>query len=276
LLGAPEDVDVSGWIREHRLAAFFVLSYALAWVGLVFYAVGLLPEPLFLPCGPLVAALVVIGVAEGRPGYRLLLGRMTRWRVGWPWWLVAVGLPAAMVLATALLNGVTVAPAWGAVVLAIGLFLVNPVGGALGEEPGWRGYALPGLQARCSPLGSALILGVLVAGWHAPLVLTGQLDAISLVSTAAITVVYSWLFNRTGGSALVTLVAHAVQDGFTFGSLGYGPADLTRAEYLYCLVVVVVAVVLVAVDRAAWRAAPGHGRPTHRSYPVAARGARRP
>ena len=48
----------------------------------------------------------------------------------------AVGLPAAMVLATALLNGVTVAPAWGAAVLAIGLFLVNPVGGALGEEPG--------------------------------------------------------------------------------------------------------------------------------------------
>ena len=140
--------------------------------------------------------------------------------------------------------------------LAIGLFLVNPVGGALGEEPGWRGYALPGLQARWSPLVSALVLGVLVAGWHAPLVLTGQLDAISLVSTAAITVMYSWLFNRTGGSALVTLVAHAVQDGFTFGSLGYGPADLARAEYLYCLVVVTVAVVLVAVDRAAWRTAP--------------------
>ena len=163
----------------------------------------------------------------------------------------AVGLPAAMVLATALLNGVTVAPAWGAAVLAIGLFLVNPVGGALGEEPGWRGYALPGLQARWSPLVSALVLGVPVAGWHAPLVLTGQLDAISLVSTAAITVVYSWLFNRAGGSALVTLVAHAVQDGFTFGSLGYGPADLARGEYLYRLVVVTVAVVLVAVDRAA-------------------------
>jgi len=267
---------VSGWIREHRLAAFFILSYALAWASLVFYAAGLLSEPLFLPCGPLLATLVVIGFAEGRPGYRRLLGRMTRWRVGWPWWLVAVGLPVAMVLATALLNGGAVAPAWGAAVLATGLFLVNPVGGALGEEPGWRGYAVPGLQARWSPLGSALVLGVLVAGWHAPLVLTGQLGAIGLVSTAAITVVYSWLFNRTGGSALLTLVAHAVQDGFTFGSLGYSPADLARAEYLYCLVVVTVAVLLVAVDRAAWRAAPGLHRPTDRSYPVVAHGARRP
>ena len=119
---------------------------------------------------------------------------------------------------------------------------------------------------------SALVLGVPVAGWHAPLVLTGQLDAISLVSTAAITVVYSWLFNRAGGSALVTLVAHAVQDGFTFGSLGYSPADLARAEYLYCLVVVTVAVLLVAVDRAAWRAAPAcTAQPTAatRSWPTA-------
>ena len=97
---------------------------------------------------------------------------------------------------------------------------------------------------------------MLVAGWQAPLVLTGQLSAIGLVSTTAITVVYSWLFNRTGGSALVTLVAHAVQDGFTFGSLGYGPTDRAPAEYLYCLVVVIVAVLLVAVDRATWGAPP--------------------
>ena len=77
----------------------------------------------------------------------------------------------------------------------------------------------------------------------------------------AITVVYVWLFNRSQGSALLILVAHAVQDSFTFGSLGYSGADAVRAEYLYCLVVVVVAVTLVAVDRAAWSGPAAEPRP---------------
>ena len=122
----------------------------------------------------------------------------------------------------------------------------------MGEEPGWRGYALPRLQADRTPLAAALVLGVLVAGWHLPLVVFGMLGAIGLLSTAAITVVYVWLFNRGRGSALLILVAHALQDSFTFGSLGYSAADTARAEYLYCLVVVVVAATLVVVDRAAW------------------------
>ena len=79
-------------------------------------------------------------------------------------------------------------------------------------------------------------------GWHLPLVVFGMLGPIGLVSTAAITVVYSWLFHETGGSALLTLVFHAVQDSVTFGALGYTGPDLVRAEYLYCAVVVTLAV----------------------------------
>jgi len=259
---------MSGWIVRHRLVAFFVLSYAIAWAGWPFWAAGVLPEPLFLPCAPLVAALVVIGVTEGRAGFAALLERMTRWRVGLLWWGVALMLPVAMVLATALLNTLAGAPAvdftglpWGGFVLLFGLYLVNPLGGAMGEEPGWRGYALPRLQADRSPLAAGLILGVLVAGWHLPLVAYGMLGAIGLVSTVAITVVYVWLFNRSQGSALLILVAHAVQDSFTFGSLGYSAADAVRAEYLYCLVVVVVAITLVVVDRVVWSGLADGPRP---------------
>ena len=238
-----------GLVRRHPVAAFFVLAYAIAWAGWPFWAAGLLPEPLFLPCGPLVAALLVIAATEGRGGYRALGQRMVRWRVGWAWWVVALGLPLALVAATGLLNTVAGAPApalgqlpWGSLALLFGLYLVNPLGGALGEEPGWRGHALPGLLAARSPLVSALVLGVLVAGWHLPLVVFGMLGPIGLVSTAAITVVYSWLFHETGGSALLTLVFHAVQDSVTFGALGYTGPDLVRAEYLYCAVVVTLAV----------------------------------
>lgn len=256
------------WVREHRLVAFFVLAYAIAWAGWPFWAAGLLPEPLFLACGPLAAALVVIGAAEGRIGYRALGERMVRWRVGWGWWAAALGLPVALVAATGVLNTVAGAPApvlgqlaWGNLALLFGIYLVNPMGGALGEEPGWRGYALPGLLAERSPLVSALVLGVLVAGWHLPLVVFGMLGAIGLVSTAAITVVYSWLFDRTGGSALLTLVFHAVQDSFTFGALGYTGPDLVRAEYLYCAVVVTLAVFAGARLPSSRPARPSAARP---------------
>jgi hypothetical protein len=52
--------------------------------------------------------------------------------------------------------------------------LVNPMDGPLGEEPGWRGFAVPRMQARTSPLVTAVILGVLVAGWQLPLVFAGD------------------------------------------------------------------------------------------------------
>lgn len=38
----------------------------------------------------------------------------------------------------------------------------------LGEETGWRGYALPQLQRRFSPLASSLILALVWFGWHLP------------------------------------------------------------------------------------------------------------
>jgi hypothetical protein len=78
-------------IRRHPVVAFFVLAYAIAWVGWPLWASGVLAEPLFLPCGPLVAALVVIAVTEGKAGLRLLGARMVRWRVGALWWAVALG-----------------------------------------------------------------------------------------------------------------------------------------------------------------------------------------
>jgi hypothetical protein len=67
--------------------------------------------------------------------------------------------------------------------------------------------------------------------------------------------VYAWLFNRTGGSALITLVAHALQDSFTFGALGDAAADAAWVEYLYSLVVIAVAVGVVVLDRAVWKTA---------------------
>jgi len=98
--------------------------------------------------------------------------------------------------------------------MVILFYLYNIIFGGLSEEPGWRGFALPRLQAKFSPLVSSLILGVFWAVWHAP-ARFGGIEAKSLSDTLVewvlillVTVIFTWLFNRTKGSILVTVLVH--------------------------------------------------------------------
>jgi hypothetical protein len=133
---------MSDLIKRHPLPAFFVLAYAFSWW----------PVPLgtFLPPGPLFAALVVTAVVDGRSGLRALRNRLLRWRVGWRWYAIALGLPLAVVLGATTVNLGFGAPVsalhdldpWYVLVLVFAVRLINPLDGPLGEEPGWRGFAL--------------------------------------------------------------------------------------------------------------------------------------
>src|SRR5437763_16435921 len=110
--------------------------------------------------------------------------------------------------------------------------LVNPLDGPLGEEPAWRGYALPRLQVRRSPLRSTVILCVIVTGWHLPLYFMPAfgLRPFEALTTVACTVFFAWLFNRSGGSALMTLIAHAAEGTIRTGQLWSLESDVTRAK----------------------------------------------
>ena len=255
---------LKSWVKKHRLVTFFVLSYALAWWAWPLYELGIWPEQTFFAIGPLLAALIVIAIAEGRPGFRDLGARIIRWRVAWYWYAVAIGFPLAVRFGTAVVNvGAGGAPApewtnlaWSSFVIAFLVRLVNPMDGPLGEEPGWRGFALPRMQARRSPMVSAVILGVLVAGWHLPLVFAGDVGPIGLVSTFAVTIFYVWLFNHARGSVLLTLIAHSTQGAITMSDLGFAGADLVRQEWMECVAWTLVAIGVIVLDRAAWRKAP--------------------
>lgn len=241
------------WIRRHRLVTFFVLAYVIAWCAWPLYLTGVLPRLEFQACGPLVAALVVASVADGRAGLRELGARMIRWRVGWQWWAVAFVVPIAVHLATALLASGAIRPTfvWTDVALLFAIRLINPLDGPLGEEPGWRGFALPHMPF--SPLASAAVLGVLVAGWHIPLVTVGNLGSwLELATTFSLTIVYAWLFNRTGGSVLLPLVFHAVEGTLQPDSFGAEPSRVTT----WYFVVWTVVAVAVVFDRRAWTATP--------------------
>jgi membrane protease YdiL (CAAX protease family) len=86
--------------------------------------------------------------------------------------------------------------------------------GPIGEEPGWRGFALPRLQAHFGPLPGILLLGALWALWHAPLFLVpswnGASPPIYFLLVAAFSFVMALCFNLSNGSILVAVLLHAV------------------------------------------------------------------
>ena len=244
-------------VRRHPLVWFFVLSYVVAW--------GATPFGSFWAFGPLISAVLVVAVAEGWAGLRGLGARMIRWRVGWVWYVVAMAVP---LLAQAIAVGTNVAagaptPAWSAagtvssLALAFATNMLFPLGGQLGEEPGWRGFALPRLPATRSPLMASTVLALLVAGWHLPLAFMPQFDlgAPDIATTAAVTFWYTWLFNRAAGSALLTLLAHATEGTVNIHGLWSG-ADASRLSWTYLLGWGLVVAALLGFDRGAWRTAP--------------------
>jgi hypothetical protein len=243
-------------IARHPIVSFFVLAYAIAWAPL--------PLGTFAAIGPFAAALVVIAVTDPRHGFRDLAGRVLKWRVSWQWYAAAVALPLGTLIVSSAANMALGAPSpsltqftpWYAVPMMFALNLVNPLGGQLGEEPGWRGFALPGLQVSRSPFAATAILAVLVTGWHVPLMLPAfGLRPIELLSTVAVTFWYSWLFNRSGGSALITLISHSVEGSLETSTLWSG-ADATRLITIWALVATTIVLSLLAVDRRFWFSDP--------------------
>jgi uncharacterized protein len=219
-----------------------------------------------LAIAPLVSAIVVVLIAEGSPGLARLGRRLIRWRVNWIWYAAAIGLPLLVHLVAICLNMAAGAPApsltqfqpWYAVLLLFGLRMVNPLDGPVGEEPGWRGFAQPRLQSKWSPVASTTVLGVLITGWHLPLVLMPRFDLglPDLASTVAVTFWYAWLFNRTGGSALLTLIAHVTEGCINTGGLWPAGADADRLAWTWLLAWILLAVALLIFDRKFWRTPP--------------------
>ena len=158
---------------------------------------------------------------------------------------------------------------WSSFALLFAVRLVNPMDGPMGEEPAWRGYAVPQLQARRSPLRSAVILGLVVTLWHLPIVVIESGSYFYTANSFAIALVYVWLFNRTGGSVLLTLLMHVTQGTFTIANLGFDAEGARRMAWLGFAAWSVVAAAVVVLDREAWGAAPAAARPGIPDRPLA-------
>lgn len=200
---------------------------------------------------------------DRREGVGRFLRRFVLWRVGFRWYLFAfVGIPVIAVLSVVVIPGV-LGSFQGLGALAplslLGIFVyVLFLGGALGEEPGWRGFALPRLQSVHGPLLGSLILGPLWALWHLPLFFTpwNELTLFNVVvfvlATTCLAIMYTWVFNNTKGSVLMAILIHASFNASVTGILAPLFPSPTLEHYGLLPILVgfgALAVVLVALTR---------------------------
>ena len=246
-----KDVSDKGWLRRHPLPVFFCVAYGVSWsigVPLALQAQGVVPERLpwslhyLTAFGPAAAALLVA---------RLLRGSASRGeRAHRPsvhqsvfWWTVGFASPLilfliAQVAGRILGQGV---PGWTSLgrvgflpdlgVMAWGLWFLTS---GLGEELGWRGFALPHLQRSHSAAASSVLLAIGWAGWHLPAFFyLPSYAAIGLrilpgffVGVLAGAIVLTWLYNSSGGSVLAAVLWHA---SFNFVTASPNAAGLAAA-----------------------------------------------
>jgi uncharacterized protein len=224
---------------------YIVIAFAFTWTFWLLATlearglISSLPVPaLFLGAfGPMVAAVVLTAQEGGRAGLRSLLSRVVHWRVAPFWYGVALLGPIVLTLGAmalhVLLGGQPpdLLAMVGALptVLALSVYMFIQVG--IGEEIGWRGYALPKLQTGYSALVSSVILGVLWALWHLPLFFNPATSYsntpfwVFLVFLLPFPIVYTWIFNSTGGSVLMAMILHAVTNA------SIGPLWRATPEY---------------------------------------------
>jgi membrane protease YdiL (CAAX protease family) len=227
------------WIGRNPLVSFFTLAFVFTWSSWVPRALashgltdGRVPDFMFIVAGygPALAGIIVSWLINGRMGLVSLGRRLCHWRVGIVWYVVALFLPAAQTVAAfglRLLFGgeipnssaapfLQVGPAgtslWIQTVIMILMFTLGFDG--IGEELGWRGFALPRLLARYPALGASVVMGAIWALWHLPYALTkGSAMADNplgyLPQMFAASILFTWIFNNTKGSVLLAILFHA-------------------------------------------------------------------
>lgn len=250
-------------MRSRPLVTYFVLVFAITWstAAVAIFAsdwftrtFGQLdssnPVFFFAVYAPSLVSVGLTALFEGRSGLKALFARLDPRRCHPIWYLVVIGgflgLTAVAGWVGSLVGGP--APVWhlsgAAGALAGGLFR-DP--GPLGEELGWRGYALPRMLGRWSPVTASLILGAIWGIWHLPAFYVSTLSqsrlslSIFLLGAVSLSVVTCWLFLKSKGSVLIAILTHLMANhanditGASFNQMTYGLA--------------VVAVVLVATGQ---------------------------
>jgi len=212
-------------------------------------------------------AFVIASAYSRNPAVRSYLSSLVQLRGVLGWSLVALVLiPALFLISIPVSTFLGVQPSLSNQFPDISLSLLGLVAvkflyqlfffNATGEETGWRGFVLPRLQARTSPLIASLIIGFLWASWHFPFwgsdgkpVLTMEFWIEMWIATTLVSFLIVWICNRAKGSILVAGIAHAAMNTYQ----AFAPFSNLLLPILF-----ITAMVMILVDRMWKRLPPDH------------------
>lgn len=230
----------SNSFEPRNLLLFLIIAFGWSWIS--WYISGTLELPsgigtphfdiwaagpvvlclLLMPFGPTIAAFLVTGFTQGKPGVKTLWKRFWNFRIGWRWWLAIFLVPVILqgipyILLRAIVNFHPSTYYFRNPWEIIPMLIFSIINGGLSEEFGWRGYALPRFQAKWNALVSSLVLGVIWVLWHLPLWFIGLNIRETPILPWAIahlllSVFYTWIFNNTRGNILGAVLFHALSD----------------------------------------------------------------
>jgi membrane protease YdiL (CAAX protease family) len=239
------------------LTTFFILAYALSWLVFLPMVIFRAPPQLTIlgSFGPSVAALVTHRLATG--SYRAF-----RFRTTWTRTLVTTVVGVALIiLAYVVLPGISTADPhklnWS-ILMSLGVYNYSTLfGGPLGEEPGWRGYALPRMEANLGAIRGSLLLGILWTGWHLPLFIRSGWESAPLwiytLIVIGLSVIMSYGANLARFSVITPIVMHAAFNTVSRFLAGLfadtQPNTAIRFELVLALWGLAVALVLAAATK---------------------------
>jgi len=221
--------SIASFVKRYPQGVFWGIAFAIPWGG---YVVNILYPSDFWQLtvwGIALGGALVTWIADGGVGLKSYFSRIVRWRAGIQWYVIGVLVPFVVgfvAFGLTLLFGTQglVDVQFPELSKVIGVYVLSFFFIALGEEPGFRGFALPRFMTNRSAIGASLIVGILHTLWHLPLVLGGGLHPIDLLHPLCGAFLLTWIFNKTNGSVFVVMLVHAASDTSAglFGSLFSG------------------------------------------------------
>ena len=246
------DLGIRSSVRRHRLIVFGGLVLLLTVVAMA-AQLGETATPFALVFVPFVSAILVAGIADGAAGIVTLFRRIARWRAAPKWYAAAIGIPLLMwvtITIVGVLLGTPVTNLFqGLGTIPIVLLVVTIP--AFVEEFGWRGFAVPAADHSWSVVTTALVVGLLFLIPHVGLYLPGQMyDNLPIWPLPLLilsgSVLYTWIFIGSRGSALLAALMHAASNGLTPISRGIDPVVVWQIQGVVITVFAVAVVLLSA------------------------------
>jgi membrane protease YdiL (CAAX protease family) len=244
------------------MAIFVLIAFGIPWGTWIILKVRHISFDQGTPLAFMVAAafcslagVVATYIESGLPGVKDLARRCVLYRVSIPWWFYSLLLALSVHVIATIIYGVEhgrVGPVrpmelfhqwWLFYMFAFGLFQ-----GPLAEELGWRGFLLPRLLNKYSPLAASVILGLVWAAWHIDVFFSPTSTiALFTASAVALSILMTVLFLHTRGSVLLAIVMHwSVMPGKEIARISF-PASPEPPDWLRAVVVIVIAVIAVVI-----------------------------